>query len=90
MRVQFSFVGMSEVMDDVWMDLEQIPREGDCIYFPKSGEISVRSVVWFPTHNDEDEELPEPLVYVVVGRSHSESPPSAFDRYLKGDDKPLI
>lgn len=87
MRVQFSFVGMSKPLDDVWRDLEQIPREGDCIYFPKAGEISVRTVVWFPTHNDDDEELSEPQVYVVVGPHRVESPPSRLEQYLKGDNK---
>lgn len=87
MKVQFSFVGTQEPLEDVWVNLEQIPGEGDNIYFRATGEIVVRSIVWYPIHNDEDEELSEPQVYVVVGPHRSESVPSHLERYL-GRERP--
>lgn len=87
MKIQFSFVGMQDSLEDVWVELDEIPQEGQYVYFPKTGEISVRTVVWFPTHNDEDEEVAEPFVYVVLGPNGTESVPSRLERYLIGDNK---
>lgn len=69
MRVQFSIVGQVDPYDDVRVDLPVVPREGDVVNLPglPQYESVVRTVVWYPTHDDEGEALDEPFVYVVLG-----------------------
>lgn len=70
MRVQFSLVGHVERPPDLWADLDTIPREGEVVNWPgiSQGNTVVRTVVWYPTHDDEGRPLDEPFVYVVVGQ----------------------
>lgn len=69
MRIQFSIVGQVEQHDDVWVDLDAVPRVGDVVNLPgiPQYESVVRTVVWYPTHDDEGEPLDAPFVYVVLG-----------------------
>jgi len=68
MRIQFRLVGMVEQHDDVWLDLPVVPREGEAVKLPGIPEYDtvVRTVVWYPIVNDEDEQT-DPFVYVVLG-----------------------
>lgn len=69
MKIQFSLVGHIEQRDDIWIDLPQVPQVGDIINLPGLSQAAtyVRTVVWYISHDDEDEPIPEPFVYVVVG-----------------------
>lgn len=81
MKVQFTFVGQAGVFeednwkqrDDIWTELNQIPREGDVVDFPGVSQALtvVRTVVWYPFGSDEykeDEDMYEvPFVYIVIG-----------------------
>lgn len=69
MRVQFSLVGHTERPGPIWADLDAIPREGEVVNLPGISQAAtiVRTVVWYPTHDDRGDPLDEPFVYVVVG-----------------------
>lgn len=92
MKVQFSFVGFlmpdNTQPRDFWVDLPQIPREGEIINIKGVSQSNtyVRAVVWYPVHNDDDEELAEPFVYVVVGPSRPQEDPNQarLQQYLTG------
>jgi hypothetical protein len=68
MRIQFRIVGTVELHDDVWIDLPVVPREGEGVKLPDIPEYDtvVRTVVWYPVVNDEDEQV-DPFVYIVLG-----------------------
>jgi hypothetical protein len=68
MRIQFNIVGTVEQHDNVWTDLGAVPREGEVVHLPGIPEYEtvVRTVVWYPLVDDEDEAT-EPFVYVVLG-----------------------
>lgn len=74
MKVQFSLVGNTQRPGDMHANLDAVPRVGDVVNWPgiSQGETVVRTVVWYPTHDDEGVEVDEPFVYVVVGRPRSE------------------
>lgn len=73
MRIQFSIVGQPRSHPDIWVNLEQVPREDEIIHIPGLSEADtyVRTVVWHPLGDEEDDEcnliITEPFVYVVVG-----------------------
>ena len=74
MRVQFSLVGHVKRPPDLWADLDAVPRVGDVVNLPgiSQADSVVRTVVWYPTHDDDGEPLAEPFVYVVVGQPRRE------------------
>lgn len=69
MVIEFSVVGQVGNYDNVKVDLPAVPREGEVVNLPglEQHETMVRTVVWYPTHDDEDQPLDEPFVYIVVG-----------------------
>lgn len=79
MKIQFSFVGHTDRHKDIWVDLPQVPQVGNIIHFPElsQAETYVRTVVWYISHDDEDEPIPEPFVYVVIG------PPRPYTEVLE-------
>lgn len=89
MKVQFSFVGFlmpdQTQPPDIWVDLPQIPKEGEILNVKGLSQSNtyVRTIVWYISHDDDDNELDEPFVYIVVGPPRPEyQPPSTFERYL--------
>ena len=66
MRIQFTFVGLTERHDDVWVDLPAVPRVGETVEIPglSQADTVVRTVVWYPLGDDDK----EPFVYVVLGK----------------------
>lgn len=69
MKAQFSLVGHVEQREDLWVDLPQIPQIGDIVNLPglSQAETYVRTVVWYVSHDDDNNLIPEPFVFVVVG-----------------------
>lgn len=69
MKIHFSIVGTVERHPDVKVDLPVVPREGETVKIPGVSEADthVRTVVWYPLVDDE-EEAGEPFVYVVLGQ----------------------
>ena len=67
-------VGHVERPPDLWADISAVPRVGDVVNWPgiSQGSTVVRTVVWYPTHDDEGEPVAEPFVYVVVGQARRE------------------
>lgn len=84
MKVQFSLVGHMGNNPNITVNLDAVPRVGDVINWPglSQAETYVRTVVWYPTHDDDNEPLDEPFVYVVVGRDRGDPGPSRLERYL--------
>lgn len=74
MRVQFSLVGHVERPADLVADFSSVPQVGDVVNWPgiSQGDTVVRTVVWYPTHDDDGEPVAEPFVYVVVGQPRRE------------------
>lgn len=68
-RVQFTFVDTAHPPEDVWVEMDSIPRVDDVVNIPgvEQYETVVRTVVWNPL-GDPDEDEVEPWVYVVLGR----------------------
>lgn len=89
MKVQFSLVGHIGQRQDQVVDLPQIPREGDVINLPGISQANtyVRTVVWYISHDDDDEPLDEPFVYVVVGPPRGNPIRSSLQNYLEGPEK---
>lgn len=67
MRIQFTFVGLTERHDDVWVNLPIVPREGETVDIPglSQADTVIRTVVWYPLGDGDDK---EPFVYVVLGQ----------------------
>lgn len=69
MKVRFSVVGQTEQPNISDINLESIPQVNDSVYVPEiNGELSVRTVIWFPWGEEDGE---EPFVYVVIGPARS-------------------
>jgi hypothetical protein len=81
MRIQFSFVGLVERHDDVWVDLPAVPRVGETVEIPglSQADTVVRTVVWY-------------FVYVVLGKPRraraSAGRPSNCPGSVRGDGDP--
>lgn len=67
MRVQFSFVGTVERHENIYVEMDAVPQEGDTVDIPgvSQADTVVRTVVWHPLGEDGSE---GPFVYVVLGR----------------------
>jgi hypothetical protein len=75
MRVQFSSVGYVE-RHGFTMDLQMVPHEGDHVHIKGvSPDPVVRHVDWYLLHNDEDEAIDEPFIYVVIGPPRPDNNP---------------
>lgn len=68
MRIQFSIVGTVDRHDNVWVDLDAVPRVGDTVGLPgiSQADTVIRTVVWYPLGDDEG--VAAPFVYVVLGQ----------------------
>ena len=69
MRVKFSIVGVED-FQDVTLDLDAVPREGETVTLPGlDAGLSVRTVVWYPQGDPDSEDAglrAEPFAYVVL------------------------
>lgn len=81
MRVMMTFVGIE--LDNPWsqrnltLDMEAVPREGETVTLPDlpAGCSTIRTVVWYPMGDPEDEASgTDPFVYVVVGHRRGDVP----------------
>lgn len=70
MKVVFDNVGQSYKPEPMIADLTAIPQVGDTVAWPHVSPENqiVRTVVWCITHNEDDEEIEVPYVYIVVGK----------------------
>lgn len=84
MKVQFSSVGYVE-RHGFTMDLEVVPQEGHHVHVKGiSPDPLVRHVDWYLLHDDQDEPIDEPFVYVVIGPSRSDNDSrEKLQRYLE-------
>jgi hypothetical protein len=73
MRVKFTVAGVED-FEDMALDLEAVPREGETVMLPGfDAGLSVRTVMWYPKGGPESEDgagvLRErgPFAYVLLG-----------------------
>lgn len=73
MKIQFSIVGTVERHPNMWCDLPVVPRFGETVHLPGIPEYdtNVRTIVWYPLVDDEDNEIEEPFVCIVLGRART-------------------
>jgi hypothetical protein len=70
MLIHFSVVGRTEPYNDVRVMMDCAPQEGETVELPglEAALTNVRTVVWYPLGDPEDETTnTEPFVYVVLG-----------------------
>lgn len=69
MKVQFALVGHVE-RRGFTVEMDVVPREGEIVCLPgiSQADTVVRTVVYYVTHDDEENPIDEPFAYVVIGK----------------------
>jgi hypothetical protein len=68
MKITARLTGVIDPPGLDWPEGWPVPREGDIVSLPGVGPLQVRTVVWYPAGDgDDDEGELDPFVYVVIG-----------------------
>lgn len=71
MKIVTTLVGIADHRRELkWPEGWPVPRVGDSVDLPGLGGLAVRTVVWCPEGEGEDDF--EPFVYVVIGQPRPE------------------